>query len=262
MPAKPVPYSLPRVEPYLPLLALCTAMTAVSCSMGALGQSVTAEASGGSEPLNAPLAIGASYRPNVRVSTRGSATPSMRLLTTRPDVVAVENGELVGKRRGVAAILFTTSESTVVDFLHVWVEQPTHVALHRLSPTGSDLGEVRDRIDLLAGDSVWLSPRVYADAQSLAGSSASQWRVDPPVARVLRDGVYQQRRLVADRAGRATLTVSLLGVAARAEIVVEPTAAQQSAPAPRPILMPTPSASPTPVPTPPQPPKAFPGGAP
>ncbi len=241
------------------LLAICLALASAACATGALGQSVTQEADGSGERLNAPLAIGATYRPEVHVDTKGSATPSIRLMSTRPNVVGVSNGQLIGRSRGVAAILFTTADSTVVDFLHVWVERPTHVALHRLSPSGSDLGEVRDRVDLLVGDSIWLSPRVYADAQHLAGSITSEWKVDPPIARVLRDGVYKQRRLVADSPGTATLTVSLSGVTAQASIVVQPTSAPAvAAPPPPPPPAPEPGLS---VPPEPKAPATPQGGA-
>ncbi len=241
------------------LVMVCLALASAACGRGALGQSVTQEADGSGERLNAPLAIGATYRPEVQVDTQGSATPSIRLMSTRPNVVGVSNGQLIGRSRGVAAILFTTADSTVVDFLHVWVERPTHVALHRLSRSGSDLGEVRDRVDLLVGDSIWLSPRVYADAQHLAGSITSDWKVDPPIARVLRDGVYKQRRLVADSPGSATLTVSLLGVTAQANIVVQPVSATAAmAPPPPPPPTPEPGVG---IPNGPKVPASTKGGA-
>jgi hypothetical protein len=81
------------------------------CGVGAMGQSVMARDCGPNDTrcvlsgLDAPLAVGAKTKPMVSLRMRGSAAPSLRLVSTRPDVVEAANGLLIGKSKGVAAVL-------------------------------------------------------------------------------------------------------------------------------------------------------------
>src|SRR6188472_2843414 len=108
---------------------------------GGLAQARLTEGDGSkASELNAPLAVGASMEPKVQLALQGTASPSIRLVSTRPSVLGVEN---------VAALLITTGRGEVLDFYHVWVEAPTRVALQLVDAQGEDLGEVREGIDLL-----------------------------------------------------------------------------------------------------------------
>lgn len=108
----------------------------------------------------------------------------------------------------MSATLVTTKEGQVLDFYHLWLERASRATLHRLYDDGRDMGEVRREMDLMLGESVVLTPRVYYRAQELAGMSDGQWSVDPPVASVLGQGIAERRRLVGTAPGKAILTVA------------------------------------------------------
>jgi hypothetical protein len=162
--------------------------------------------------LNAPLAVGATLKPKVELTLSGTASPSLRLASTRPSVLAVDHSEVIGRAPGVAALLITTERGMVLDFYHVWVEQPTRATLQLVDAQGHDLGEARDGIDLLVGEGVYLEPRLYFDAQPLAGTVEGEWSLDAPAAEVLRQGLPNRRRVVAVAPGSARLTFKSSGV--------------------------------------------------
>ncbi len=192
------------------ILALASAST--GCGM-AMGQgAMTAKHAGDAKELDAPLAVGGSIQPDVHLQLTGTAAPALDLVSARPAVVSADGGRLTGLAPGVSAILVTTKDGEVLDFYHLWVEKASRATLHRLYKDGRDMGEVRQGLDLVVGESVVLSPKVYAGSQELAGTPDGTWAVTPPVASVLREGVPERRRLVAMSPGKATLTVKLEGV--------------------------------------------------
>lgn len=211
---------------------LCTLLTlapaVVGCGHGmAMGQGqMTAKDADDAKELNAPLAVGGSIQPDVQMELQGTAAPTLVLVSAQPSVVAAEQGRLIGRGPGVSAILVTTKAGQVLDFYHLWVEQPTRATLHRLYPDGRDMGEVREGIDLMVGESAVLSPRLYYQAQELSGVVDGQWLVQPPLASVLRDGVGERRRVVATQPRRATLSVAVAGVSLKVplRVVKAPTA--------------------------------------
>ena len=194
-------------------LASLVAVCLSGCATGGMGQSTIQEGHGaGKRALNAPIAVGAVLVPEVVVETPGGSAPVHQLFSVRPDVVEARGNELVGKSPGVSAILIREQSGIVIDLLHISVAKASHLSLHRLTVDGTDLGELREDVELLVGDAIVLSPRVYAGPQRLTGSAASDWRVDPPeVARVLKDGVPDRRRVVAAAPGTATLSIETLG---------------------------------------------------
>jgi hypothetical protein len=125
--------------------------------------------------------------------------------------VSVRDGTLFATAPGLAAVLAKMPDGTVIDFLHVWVEAPTRITLHRFSQDFTDLGAVTAPVDLVVSESMLLTPRIYAGAQRLAGSAESTWQVEPPLLTVLHDGVPERRRLVARTPGRAKVTVTMVG---------------------------------------------------
>jgi hypothetical protein len=179
---------------------------------GAIRQAaVVAHDGNETKPLGAPLAVGASIQPEVSFDTQTGAAQVLSLVSGRADVIAYERGRLWAKAPGVAPILVLTPERVVVDFYHLATAQATRLALHRIDDEGKDLGEVQEGIDLLVGDSLYLSPRIYAEAQPLLGDVSAEWSSVPPIVDVLRRGIPSTRRLVARRAGEAKLSVSLGG---------------------------------------------------
>jgi len=209
------------VSSRLSRIVVLTALVAGCGGGGALGQTVAKEASAPKDPwLNAPLAIGARLRPELHATTVGGGAPSLKIESVRPEIVAVENGELVGRAKGMSAVVFATADGHVFDFLHVWVEQPTRLALDRMTVEGDRLGEIDDALELVIGDSVYLVPRPFSGAQPLAGRSETTWTIEPPVAMALRDGTATRRRLVGVRAGEAELVVQAFGLTTKTKITV------------------------------------------
>jgi hypothetical protein len=210
-----------KVQLALAAIALC------GCGgMGALQQTNTSDDCPPGDThcnmagLSAPLAVGATTRPSVQTQLRGTGTPSLALWSAAPDILSVRDGDITGHQPGVSALVMSMTDGTAIDFVHVWVEQPERLQLHRLSAEGSDLGEVRDTIELVAGESIRIAPRPYAAAQRLIGEGPTEWTVAPPLADVLREGAHGRRRLVARHPGQATITVSSLGLSSTMQIVV------------------------------------------
>jgi hypothetical protein len=209
-------------------LTLLLGACLLGCGAGALGQSRTGDNCSPTDQdcvmagLGAPLAVGATTRPAVRTQLRGSGAPSLSLWSAAPDVIAVEDGRITGKRDGVSALVMSMDDGSAIDFVHVWVRAADRIELHRIATDGADLGEIDDTIELVAGESLRIAPEPYADAQRLLGAGPSEWRVEPALCDVLRDGAPARRRLVARSPGQATLTVSSLGVSAKLTLVVHP----------------------------------------
>ncbi len=202
--------------------ALAGACLTCACGGGgALGQSRVESARGDDDaPLAAPLALGATYLPRVDLALKGGGTPALFLESAREDVVRVDAQALKAVAPGLSAVLVKTREGSVIDVFHVWVEAPTRIAVHRFTPDTADLGEVTAPIDLPVGESVTLSPRLYAGTQRLAGSAEPTWKAEPLLVDVLRDGVPERRRIVARRPGKTRLTVGVLGQTSTIELNV------------------------------------------
>src|SRR5262245_56684832 len=74
-----------------------------------------------------PHAIGTRFFPDITASIDGTSTPNLRIESALPDILAVEDGALVAKKPGAAAVLITTDDGSVVDFMHVWVSPVTKI---------------------------------------------------------------------------------------------------------------------------------------
>ncbi len=225
-----------------------------ACGMGNLGQSHTADDCAPDDVsclmrgLGAPLAVGATASPTIATRLRGSGAPSLHLWSAAPSVMTVRDHTITGVSDGVSGLMMAMDDEVVIDFVHVWVKTPTRIQLHRFDSTGRDLGELNDRIELLAGESVRLAPRPYAGAQALLGEGPAEWRVEPPIATIMREGARGRRRLLARRPGKAVVTVSSLGQYATFDLVVEPAVSPRQPPAQAVPPPPQPAAPPPPEP--------------
>ena len=163
----------------------------------------------------APIAIGARFRPEVSTDIAGTTTPNLRLESAAPDVLALEGGALVAKRAGASAVLISTDDGSVVDFVHVWVAPITEISLAR-----RDGDRLSNSIGLAVGEDITLAPTLWNGAQKLAGDADVEWTSSNEAAIVvLRDGSVDRRRVRARAPGKAMLTVALGD--AKAAIVVE-----------------------------------------
>jgi hypothetical protein len=212
-----------------PTRLLLLALLAGCGARGALGQaSISGECKPGDascrRPMpSAPLAVGARVRPDVQVDLAGSLTPVVALASSRDDVVAVDDGALVARAPGIAAVLIGTSDGTVIDFQHVWVAQPTSVIVERRTLHGM-LEEVVGPLQLVAGEPLVVTSALLGGAQRLAGDGEMSWAVegDAGAVSLLGDGAAGRRRLIARQPGAAKVVVGSLGVTTTLDVEVVP----------------------------------------
>lgn len=204
---------------YLPLLI------AAGCAAGGamhqatlVGQCSKDDAACARKAPLAPLAIGSKFFPEVSTEIAGTATPNLRLESAEPGVLAVEGGALVAKRAGTSAVLISTDDGSVVDFVHVWVAPVTQITLSR-----RDGERIAGAIGLAVGEDVTLVPALYSGAQRLAGTSAAAWSATNtgPVS-ILADGASDRRRVRARAPGKTTITVALGDAKTTVDIEVVP----------------------------------------
>ena len=164
----------------------------------------------------APIAVGARFYPDVSATITGSTTPNLVLESAAPDILAVEDGALVGKRPGTSAVLITTDDASVVDFVHVWVAPVTKLTLMR-----RDGDRIDGAIGLAVGEDVTITPARWNGAQRLSGAGAATWTLSNEAAvSVLRDGSPDRRRLRARAPGKTTVTVALGDTTATVDVEV------------------------------------------
>ena len=166
----------------------------------------------------APLAVGSRFHPDVSAEIAGSSTPTLRLESAADEVLAIDNGAIVAKKPGASAVLITTDDGSVVDFIHVWVAPVTRITLSR-----RDGDRVGGAIGLAVGEDVTLVPALWNEAQRLTGEADAVWTVsDGNAVSVMRDGSADRRRLRARAPGKATVTVAAGDTQASVEIEVVP----------------------------------------
>jgi hypothetical protein len=166
----------------------------------------------------APLAIGSHFYPEISTEIAGTTTPTLKIESADPDIVAVEGGALVGKAPGTAAVLISTDDGSVVDFVHVWVAPVTSISLAK-----RDGDRIAGAIGLAVGEDVTLVPSLFDGSQKLAGDPEAQWTVDNDAALVvLRDGSSDRRRLRARAPGHARVTVALGSATTTVDVEVVP----------------------------------------
>jgi len=172
--------------------------------------------------FDAPIAEGASLPIDVNVDLTGSGAPEIQLVSGNPDVFSVEGQRLRGGRTGVAALLMTTPDSVVLDFVHVWVAQPSALLLHRRTENGEEVTAVPGKVQLLVDDELPLSAELYAKTQRLLGEPEATWAVDHDCVQILEEGTPNRRRLVARAQGETTLKVTANGLETTLDLEVLP----------------------------------------
>ncbi|MCW5803309.1 MAG: hypothetical protein KIT31_13080 [Deltaproteobacteria bacterium] len=166
----------------------------------------------------APIAVGARFHPEISADLAGTSTPTLRLESAASDILAIEDGAIRAKHPGASAVLITTDDGSVVDFVHVWVAPITRITLSR-----RDGDRVGGAIGLTVGEDVTLVPALWNDAQRLTGEADAVWTAsDDGAVSVLRDGSADRRRIRARAPGKTTVTVAAGDVQASVEIEVVP----------------------------------------
>jgi hypothetical protein len=167
----------------------------------------------------APLAIGTHFYPDVSTELAGTTTPSLRLESAATSIVAVEDGALVARAAGTSAVLVSTDDGSVVDFVHVWVAPVTKITVAR-----RDGERIAGPIALAVGEDVTLVSALWHGAQRLSGDGEATWTTTEAAGpiMILRDGSADRRRLRAQVPGISTVTVALGEITATVEIEVVP----------------------------------------
>ena len=207
------------------LFAAGAALPALGCAMGGAlhqatltGQCAADDVACSRRHPQAPIAIGTRFYPEVSTEIAGTTTPSLRLDSALPDVVAVEDGALVARRPGTSAVLISTDDGAVVDFVQIWVAPVTQITLAR-----RDGDRIAGPIALAVGEDVTLAPMLWNGAQRLSGDGGVAWSSTTPGAvAILRDGSADRRRLRGRAPGTTTVTVALGEVTTSVDVEVVP----------------------------------------
>jgi hypothetical protein len=196
----------------LALLAACG--QAGSGTTGAMGQSSTTpecapnDTSCQSDGLDAPIAVGARVPLDVNVTSRGVATPALKLEPARGDILDVDGIRLVGKAEGASSVLITTNEGLVLDFFTITVAKPERLELYRLTKDGApDALPLPDKIQLTSNDEIEITVKPFAQSTRLLGELDASWSLEGNIGIVLDAGRSGSRRFVVKNAGTGTLKV-------------------------------------------------------
>jgi hypothetical protein len=167
----------------------------------------------------APLAVGATFHPEVEAELAGTTTPNLALESADVAVLGVDaTGALVAKQPGASAVLISTDDGSVVDFVHVWVAPVTSIALAR-----RDGDRIVGSVGLAVGEDLTIAPALWNGSQRLAGDADVAWQISANSSvTLLRDGSADRRRLRARAPGKATLTVAMGGAKASLDVEVVP----------------------------------------
>jgi hypothetical protein len=211
---------------------LAATVAASSCgegSPGALGQAhlsadcPSEDLSCVAQGLDGPLAVGATARINVVVAFQGAATPPTRLVSSHPEILAVDGDTVRGAAGGnVTLLIMLNDEDTVVDFMHVWVAEADRLALSVFTPDGRELGEVVADAELLTGEDLVLAASLYGRGQKLLGNTEATFTADSDVVTLLREPTSGRTRVVARKPGQATIAVTASGLATSLSVEVKP----------------------------------------
>ena len=213
----PLRFLVPLV-PLVPLLSAACGATGALRQATLVGQCAEGDAACSRRHPQAPIAVGTRFYPEVSASIDGSSAPSLVIESAAPDVLAVEGGALVGKKPGASAVLITTDDASVVDFIHIWVAPVTKLVLMR-----RDGDRLDGAIGLAVGEDLAITPALWSGPQRLSGAGEVAWTVSNEAAvSVLRDGSPDRRRLRARAPGKATITAALGDASATVDIEVVP----------------------------------------
>ncbi|MBT8495905.1 MAG: hypothetical protein KJO07_22870 [Deltaproteobacteria bacterium] len=170
--------------------------------------------------IDRPIAVGAVLPVDTEAMLTGSATPELTLVAADETVVKPAGDELLGRAPGRTALLAVTADGQVLDLTHVWVSEPTRLALAR-SDRDSDQ-TIEAPIELLAGDELYLDVVAFADSQRLSGRLSGEWQATSEAVTLLSDGALGSRRLVARSPGAARIEFRRAEAATTIDVEVLP----------------------------------------
>jgi len=211
---------------------LLTALGLLSgCGVGgALSQASVSEGCAGSTlpcataaDFNAPVAVGASVTLSIDLALQGGGQPPLGLVSSDEGVFTVKERTLTGVGPGFATLLLVSDQSVVLDFVAVYAQQASDLAVSRLAEEGADLGEVSGGMGVLVGGTVSLAVSALSSTQPLAGAPPLTWSVaDPSIVSILDQGIAGRETLAGRAPGMTTVTVSALGLQRSFAVEVTP----------------------------------------
>lgn len=176
--------------------------------------------------LDAPIAVGARIGLGIDYDLAGNAGPSLALSAVDASVLAIDGAVVAGMQEGSTSLLITGPEGTVIDFIHLWVAEPTQLHVVRHNDQGAAVGTVAAEGTLLVGDEVLLSVEAFDETQALIGQFDTAFTIDvldgvEPVI-IVEDIVFGWYRLVAREPGRARIMATALNQTREIEVEVLP----------------------------------------
>lgn len=187
------------------------------CSDGQLGQAqldtpcAATDADCTGEEARAPIAAGARFDLVVAPRLSGALAVPLHLRPVDGDVVGLDDGVLVAGRPGLTAVLLLTEDEVVVDVVHVAVQKPERLTLHRSLEQGVTVDErpLPSSIEVFPGEELTLRLNVWSGAQALGGDTDDAWTSSNPDFQIIHQGFARERRLRAPAAGSADVVVAL-----------------------------------------------------
>jgi len=172
--------------------------------------------------LHAPIARGATLRVDVALTYAGTAALGFELQPVDPKILKTAGNTLTGVEQGIVALLVVAPGERLVDFIHVSVQAPSRIGFHLLGPQGGDMGQLEDRVELLAGDRVVLDVRPYDQDRLLLGEVDASWSASDDGVTLLDPGLGSRREILARKPGKTRITVTSAGHTAHIDLVVLP----------------------------------------
>jgi hypothetical protein len=126
--------------------------------------------------LDGPLAAGARIPIWISPQVSGSTAVALDWEVVNGEIADVEEGRIVGRSPGVTAILARTpGDGVVIDFLHIWVDTPERISLHRVVENMTDQRELGDHIQVFPGEDLILRLQIAAGPRRLLGDAQEDW---------------------------------------------------------------------------------------
>ncbi len=192
-------------------------VASLGCSDGQLGQaqldtpcaSTDADCTG--EEARAPIAQGARFDLVVAPKLSGALAVPLHLRPVDPDVVGLDDGVLVAGKPGLTAVLLLTDTDEVVDVMHVTVQKPEQLTLHRSLQQGVVVDDrpLPPSIEVFPNEELTLRLNVWSGAQQLGGDTDDAWTTSNSAFQIIHQGFARERRVRAPAEGSADVVVTL-----------------------------------------------------
>lgn len=173
----------------------------------------------------APVAVGAHFDLVVTPQLAGALSVPLHFRPVDAAVVGLSDGVLVAGKPGLTAVLLLTDSDEVVDVVHVAVQKPERLTLHRSLQDGAVVVDERplpERIEVFPNEELTLRLNVWSGAQALDGDTDDAWTTSNPEFRIIHQGFARERRLRAPATGATDVVVALatgLSTTVRFEVI-------------------------------------------